>query len=92
MVNRSREHGRRLTWTLSVWVKHPDCDTQEWAGLLQSTSGQRWGFRSLVELDRLICELGGWIDPSASDYSLPPEHPLKADTCVPEISPDITNT
>jgi hypothetical protein len=63
VVNSSREDGRRLTWTLSVWVNHSDRDAQEWAGVLESAGGQRWDFGSLDELDRLICELGGWIDP-----------------------------
>ncbi len=63
MARKSREHGRRLTWSITIWVRDPNRHPQQWAGLLGFSNGQRWPFRSLAELDHLLYELGGWIDP-----------------------------
>ncbi len=54
---------RRRIWTVSIWMQDSDDDPPTWAGLLQTRTGQEWPFHSLAELNRLLYELGGWIDP-----------------------------
>jgi hypothetical protein len=34
-----------------------------WRGCLETASGQRQYFHSLTDLNRLIRDCGGWIDP-----------------------------
>jgi hypothetical protein len=34
-----------------------------WHGSLEMPSGQRFDFSTLAELERLLCELGGWVEP-----------------------------
>ena len=54
---------RRLTYTLSIWLEpHPD-RRNVWRGAMETIAGQRFVFHSLAELNRLLAELAGWIDP-----------------------------
>ncbi len=69
MGSKSREQEYQLTWTMTIWVEDPGHHPQTWAGLVRTAAGQQWEFRSLGELERLLCELGGWTDPPDLDAS-----------------------
>ncbi len=53
----------RVSYLLFIWSeRRPDLPLV-WNGLLQAASGQRFYFTTLAELERLLSEIGGWIDP-----------------------------
>ena len=53
---------RRLTYTLVIWNEPRPDRRSVWRGWLQTLAGQRFAFDSLAELNRLLAELGGWMD------------------------------
>ncbi len=54
---------RRLNYTLSIWMEPQVGNRQIWRGSMETRAGQRFIFNSLAELNRLLAELAGWIDP-----------------------------
>ncbi len=70
--NKDRHNPHRTAWTISIWVQDPQNQPHSWTGLLRTNAGQDWSFRSLSELNHLLCELGGWIDPPNGETSDPP--------------------
>ena len=62
-------HLCRTPYTISIWTEHERDSLPLWRGSLETASGQQWPFATLAELNRLLCELGGWMDP--------PEQPEK---------------
>lgn len=40
-----------------------------WHGSLKATAGQEWTFETLAELNYLLCEIGGWMDPPADIHA-----------------------
>ncbi len=57
---------RSAYYVLSIWSEHRDEHPPAWHGSLQMAGGQRFEFATLAELERLLCELGGWMDPPES--------------------------
>jgi hypothetical protein len=53
---------RRLTYTLSIWLEPQPDKRTVWRGSMETIAGQRFVFDSLAELNRLLAELGGWMD------------------------------
>lgn len=66
-----QDHSRRTAWTLSLWVQDSERYPPTWAGSLRTRTGQHWRFRSLAELNRLLSELSGWIDPPDQSTTRP---------------------
>ncbi len=53
----------RVTYfRLGVWHQDQD-EAQVWHGLIETAAEQCLYFDSLAGLNRLLCELGGWMDP-----------------------------
>ncbi len=55
-----------VSYVLSIWSEHQSDQPPIWHGWIEMTGGQRFNFTTLAELDRLLCELGGWMDPPES--------------------------
>ncbi len=62
---------RRVSYAISIWVERQADLSPQWRGALETQGGQRFGFGTLDELNYLLCELGGWIDPPQWSY---PDH------------------
>ena len=56
----------RAAFILVIWPEEQTDDLPLWRGALESGHGVRKYFRSLNELNRLLSELGGWVDESAA--------------------------
>lgn len=56
---------RKVSYVVSIWRETGQEPTPFWQGDLETTAGQHLNFTSLAELNHLLCELGGWIDPPA---------------------------
>ncbi len=54
---------RRVSYSLSIWSERPPDHSPVWRGLLELEGGQHFDFATLAELERLLCEIGGWMDP-----------------------------
>ena len=54
---------RRVSYVLSLGAERSGDTAPRWHGSLQTAAGQRFEFSTLAELEHLLCELGGWIDP-----------------------------
>lgn len=54
---------RKVSYVLSIWAEHQAEGQASWHGALETTGGQHFSFVTLAELERLLCELGGWVDP-----------------------------
>ncbi len=52
-----------VSYVLSIWSERQPDLAPVWHGMLQLAGGQRWHFATLAELERLLCEVGGWMDP-----------------------------
>jgi hypothetical protein len=56
---------RRTSYLLSIWHEEQE-EAQVWHGFIETAAQQRLDFSTLAELNRLLCELGGWMDPPLS--------------------------
>ncbi len=56
---------RRAKYLLSIWYEGQD-EASVWRGFIETAAQQRLYFSTLAELNRLLCELGGWMDPLIS--------------------------
>jgi len=52
----------RTAFILVIWPEQQTDDPPIWRGALESGRGVRRYFRSLQDLNRLLYELGGWVD------------------------------
>lgn len=57
--------GRSMMFVLSVWKELSSDVVTVCHGSLKATTGQEWTFETLAELDYLLCEIGGWMEPPA---------------------------
>jgi len=65
---------RKVSYVISIWREKEHESTPSWKGDLETTAGQHLSFTSLAELNQLLCELGGWIDPNADTASSIPSN------------------
>jgi hypothetical protein len=56
---------RKVSYVVSIWHEAEQETTLSWKGNLETAAGQHLNFSTLAELNHLLCELGGWIDPPA---------------------------
>jgi hypothetical protein len=56
---------RKVSYVVSIWREAERESAFCWKGYLETAAGQHLNFASLAELNHLLCELGGWIDPPA---------------------------
>jgi hypothetical protein len=56
---------RKVSYVVSIWREAEQESALCWKGDLETAAGQHLNFTSLAELNHLLCELGGWIDPPA---------------------------
>jgi hypothetical protein len=54
---------RRVSYMISIWSERQRDLPSAWRGSIETAAGQRFTFSTLAELNRLLCELGGWMDP-----------------------------
>jgi hypothetical protein len=57
---------RKVSYIISIWREAEHEIGPSWKGDLETAAGQHLDFTSLAELNHLLCELGGWIDPSTN--------------------------
>jgi hypothetical protein len=55
---------------ISIWHEPQHIRVSVWRGYFETAAGQRLDFGKLTELNRLLCELGGWMDPLIAETSL----------------------
>jgi hypothetical protein len=60
---------RKVSYVVSIWREAEPESKIFWRGELETVAGQHLNFTSLAELNHLLCELGGWIDPPADSAS-----------------------
>jgi hypothetical protein len=65
---------RKVFYVISIWREAEQESKLHWQGDLETTAGQHLGFTSLAELNHLLCELGGWIDPPTDSTSFIPSN------------------
>jgi hypothetical protein len=65
---------RKVSYVLSIWREADQESVLCWKGNLETTARQHLNCTSLAELNRLLCELGGWIDPPADSASFMPSN------------------
>ncbi|HEX9331456.1 MAG TPA: hypothetical protein VF896_06195 [Anaerolineales bacterium] len=65
---------RKVSYVVSIWREAEQESKLHWKGDLKTTAGQHLSFTSLAELNQLLCELGGWIDPDADTASSIPSN------------------
>ena len=65
---------RKVSYVLSIWREADQESVLYWKGSLETAAGQHLNFTSLAELNHLLCELGGWIDPRAESASFVPSN------------------
>ena len=63
MVMNSLLPMRKVVYVICIWHEPQHDQATFWRGYLETAAGQRLEFDTLAELNRLLCELGGWIDP-----------------------------
>ena len=56
----------RAASILTIWADAMASPAQAWRGYLESGDGRRQYFRTLADLNRLLVEGGGWVDPPQS--------------------------
>ena len=61
---------RKVSYVVSIWHQPHHDDVSVWRGYLETAAGQRFDFGTLTELNRLLCELGGWMDPPIPETTL----------------------
>lgn len=49
-------------FVLLIWPERQTVDAPHWRGVLESAQGERYYFRSLDELNRLVVERSGWSE------------------------------
>lgn len=54
---------RQVTYVICIWREPQHDGAFVWRGALETKAGQRFEFARLAELEYLLCEVGGWIDP-----------------------------
>jgi hypothetical protein len=65
---------RKVSYVISIWREAEHESEFHWKGDLETAAGQHLNFASLAELNHLLCELGGWIDPPADVASSIPSN------------------
>jgi hypothetical protein len=65
---------RKVSYVISIWREAEQESVLCWKGDLETAAGQHLNFNSLVELNNLICELGGWIDPPTESTDFLPSN------------------
>jgi hypothetical protein len=65
---------RKVSYLLSIWREAGQDSASAWKGDLETIAGQHLNFTSLAELNHLLCELGGWIDPPAESAPFVPSN------------------
>jgi hypothetical protein len=65
---------RKVAYVISIWREAEQESALCWKGDLETAAGQHLDFTSLAELNHLLCELGGWIDPPADSASVIPSN------------------
>lgn len=65
---------RKVSYVISIWREAGPGSGVCWKGHLETVAGQHLNFTSLAELNHLLCELGGWIDPPAESAPLIPSN------------------
>jgi len=63
---------RKVSYVISIWREAGQESKPHWQGDLETTAGQHLSFTSLAELNHLLSELGGWIDPPTNSALLVP--------------------
>lgn len=51
-----------MTYTISIRSKYQGRGTPIFHGTLETIARQKFEFRTLAELNRLLCDVCGWID------------------------------
>jgi len=64
---------RKVAYIVSIW-KEAEESKISWKGDLETAAGQHLNFTSLAELNHLLSELGGWIDPPTNSASFIPSN------------------
>lgn len=54
----------RASFVIVIWPVSRN-ETARWRGVVEAASGERFYFHTLTDLNRIVCELGGWQDPPA---------------------------
>lgn len=65
---------RKVSYIVSIWRESEQESGFYWKGDLETIAGQHLNFSSLTELNHLLCELGGWIDPPAESAPFIPSN------------------
>lgn len=65
---------RKVSYVVSIWREAEKDSPSSWKGDLETAAGQHLNFTSLAELNHLLCELGGWIDPTPDSASFIPSN------------------
>jgi hypothetical protein len=63
---------RKVSYVVSIGREVQQETALSWKGNLETAAGQHLDFTSLTELNHLLCELGGWIDPPVESASFIP--------------------
>ena len=56
---------RKVSYVVSIGREVQQETALSWKGNLETAAGQHLNFSTLAELNHLLCELDGWIDPPA---------------------------
>lgn len=64
MSNSSTIH--QVTYAIRIRSQYPERRSPVFRGTLETRTGQKFEFSTLAELDGLLCEVCGWIDPLQS--------------------------
>jgi hypothetical protein len=65
---------RKVSYIVSIWREAKQECSLGWKGDLETGAGQHLNFNSLAELNHLLCELGGWIDPPTESTDFLPSN------------------
>ena len=65
---------RKVSYVVSIWREAEQGSVFYWKGNLETAAGQHLDFTSLTELNHLLCELGGWMDPPTDSASSIPSN------------------
>jgi hypothetical protein len=63
---------RKVAYVISIWREAEREASVCWKGDLETAAGQHLNFNTLAELNHLLCELGGWLDPPAASAVFSP--------------------
>ena len=66
MATHSIQPTRKVSYVIFIWHEPQQNGLSVWRGCLETAAGQRFDFGTLAELNRFLCELGGWMDPPIS--------------------------